>query len=949
MPLRPYQTKAIAAIRKNYEAGVNRQLLCMSTGSGKTEVFAHIPSELKEILPGKMLVLVNRDELAKQAYRKLVQRNPNLKVGIEAGNLYAPEDCDLIVSSVQTLGRLNSVRVHKLDLKAIDKWIVDEAHHGITDSYQRVYEAAGLFKEDSKKLLLGVTATPVRGDGQGLNTVYQKIVYNYDLRTAIEEGYLVDVKGFRVDTETSLDDVHTKGGDYDQQELADTVDNPTRNRLVAESYQTTCKGRQAIGFGVNIEHSRNLAKEFQSKGIKAEAVWGTDPERHDKIDRFKKGLIQVLFNAQLLCLDTETEILTDQGWVRYNEMTLNHKVANWSTTGKVFFKEPTQIVVRPLDSSEHMVSIESRTINLRVTNTHRMLIRSGTNKNIWTKIAAQDLLNHHVLPTNGVAEPSIVEFDFPQSLYSSRRVAGNAFTLRQRTGIDHISSLKEAKIREIHRNSLQVKHPSELTLDECRLIGFWVADGSRCAGKIRGGIEYTLVQSTTYPRIIEWIDTVLQRLDLHFIRYNNSDYPVPHIKWSLCRGTGGGKLLRKGLFSIEPYLDKNGSKLLWGLNESQFDALVEGYWYGDGHHGKAEHGFPRSVCFNDTKKSWIDLLCAIGAVRGWRCAVKFLPSKNIKHKDQWYLRMIKKMNSCISQKTNIIHETYKPELVWCVNTETKNIITRRNGKVTVMGNTEGFDMPSISCVILAAPTKSGVVFSQRVGRGTRLFEGKTDCIILDLVDSTTRHNLITLPTLLGLPSGMNLRGRGLVESAKLVEEKLKQEPRIDVNKILDMDKLDSYVEEVDLFAVHLPSDVEKNSTFTWFPSYDGGYRLLLPNKDEVKITKNLLDKFEICGKLKDKKYRGERSSLSEAFSAADELVTKYAPDYLKVVRQVETWHNELPTEKQLKHLKKIYKGKELPATLNRGEAHKLLSAHWAGKEDKRRKPAWLKSRKSNLT
>ena len=115
MPLRSYQNKAIAAIRKHYEAGVTRQLLCMSTGSGKTEVFAHLPSELKEILPGKMLVLVNRDELAKQAYRKLVQRNPNLKVGIEAGNLYAPDDSDIIVSSVQTLGRLNSVRVHKLE------------------------------------------------------------------------------------------------------------------------------------------------------------------------------------------------------------------------------------------------------------------------------------------------------------------------------------------------------------------------------------------------------------------------------------------------------------------------------------------------------------------------------------------------------------------------------------------------------------------------------------------------------------------------------------------------------------------------------------------------------------------------------------------------------------------------------------------------------------------
>ena len=123
---------------------------------------------------------------------------------------------------------------------------------------------------------------------------------------------------------------------------------------------------------------------------------------------------------------------------------------------------------------------------------------------------------------------------------------------------------------------------------------------------------------------------------------------------------------------------------------------MEGYWYGDGFHGKAENGFPDHVHATDTNKKWIDLLCSIGSVRGWRCSVSIIEPKNINHHTQYGITMIKNAVLNISDKTVINHEKYnKNTVVWCVRTTSKNIITRRHGKVTVMGNTEGWDCPSV--------------------------------------------------------------------------------------------------------------------------------------------------------------------------------------------------------------------------------------------------------------
>src|SRR5581483_6642286 len=150
------------------------------------------------------------------------------------------------------------------------------------------------------KLLLGVTATNQRPDGKALSDIFEKISYTYSIRQAIGDGYLVPIRGFRVATETSLEDCSIHGGDFAKSELSRAIDTPERNRLVVSRWKELGEGRKTVAFTVDIEHAQHLAKEFNAAGIVAEAVWGDDPEREAKLKRFENGETNVLCNCQVL-------------------------------------------------------------------------------------------------------------------------------------------------------------------------------------------------------------------------------------------------------------------------------------------------------------------------------------------------------------------------------------------------------------------------------------------------------------------------------------------------------------------------------------------------------------------------------------------------------------------------------------------------------------------------
>jgi superfamily II DNA or RNA helicase len=299
MKLRPYQRQGLESIQSGYADGVTRQLVAMPTGSGKTVLFASLPS-LTGVPSGQIMVLAHREELLDQAADKIRKWNPTLTVSIEQAARFADSNADIIVASVATLGRKVSKRRERFDWDKITTLVIDEAHHATASTYKTLLTEGGFLDEKSTKLLLGVTATPNRADGTPLAEVFEEIVFSYPLRQCIEDGWLSDLTCFRVATKTCLDDVHTVAGDFNQGELSDEVNTPERNKIIVDAWLQHGAGRQTIAFAVDIQHAVDLAAMFQSRGVKAHAVWGDDPNRAEKIAAYKRGDIMVLTNCGVL-------------------------------------------------------------------------------------------------------------------------------------------------------------------------------------------------------------------------------------------------------------------------------------------------------------------------------------------------------------------------------------------------------------------------------------------------------------------------------------------------------------------------------------------------------------------------------------------------------------------------------------------------------------------------
>jgi len=296
--LRPYQAEALIASKCKYQANVTRQLISLPTGTGKTVIFANLKTH--HDITKRMLVLVHTEELARQALLKLRKYNPGVRIGIEKADIQASLSDEIIIGSVPTLGRANTNRLSMLDPTTFGAIVCDEAHHATANSYRRIFEHFGLHQPSNGILLLGVTATPYRRSGHLLHGVFQETVFQMPIDRAIDEGWLVDLRGYRVRSGTSLDQIGESNGDFNLQQLESEVNTRTRNELIVRSWYELAERRQTIVFCVDIEHAKDLAQAFRDEKVAASAVWGTDGHREDKIDRHKRGELAVLTNCGVL-------------------------------------------------------------------------------------------------------------------------------------------------------------------------------------------------------------------------------------------------------------------------------------------------------------------------------------------------------------------------------------------------------------------------------------------------------------------------------------------------------------------------------------------------------------------------------------------------------------------------------------------------------------------------
>jgi superfamily II DNA or RNA helicase len=289
---RPYQIEAVNAVLGNFGEGIERQLISLPTGTGKTVIFGLL---VKDLSCGT-LILAHREELLTQAEDKLRMINPNLDVGILQAGERSGLRRKICVASVQTaINHIPELRYRDYSLM-----IIDEAHHSAARSYKRLVEDLGF--TGGGKLLVGVTATAFRGDKQELGDVFEKIVYEKTVWEMIYKGYLCDVRGIQVGTDVNLSDVHTRSGDFALDELETAVDTPERNELIVDAYQKHCEGKKAVVFAVSVEHARKIREAFIERGISCEAIWGSQDNKTRKavLDTFLNGGYKVLSNCMIL-------------------------------------------------------------------------------------------------------------------------------------------------------------------------------------------------------------------------------------------------------------------------------------------------------------------------------------------------------------------------------------------------------------------------------------------------------------------------------------------------------------------------------------------------------------------------------------------------------------------------------------------------------------------------
>lgn len=289
MELRPYQQEAKDAIFEQWDNGVKKTLLVLPTGCGKTVVFAKVTEDCVR-QGNRVLILAHRGELLDQAADKLM-KTTGLGCALEkAENTCLGSWFRVVVGSVQTLMRQK--RLDQFPEDFFDTIIIDEAHHCISDSYQKV------LKHFPDAQILGVTATPDRGDMQNLGQFFESLAYEYTLPKAIKEGYLTPIKALTIPLKIDMSSVSVQTGDFKASDIGTALDPYLEG--IAEEMKKYCSDKKTVVFLPLVKTSQKFRDLLNEHGFQAAEVNGNSQDRAEILADFETGKYNVLCNSMLL-------------------------------------------------------------------------------------------------------------------------------------------------------------------------------------------------------------------------------------------------------------------------------------------------------------------------------------------------------------------------------------------------------------------------------------------------------------------------------------------------------------------------------------------------------------------------------------------------------------------------------------------------------------------------
>lgn len=289
MELRPYQQQAKDAIFSEWGNGIKKTLLVLPTGCGKTIVFTKVAEECVKG-GSRVLILAHRGELLDQAADKIGK-----STGLGCATEKAEQTCigswfRIVVGSVQSMMR--EKRLNQFPNNYFNTIIIDEAHHCISESYQKV------LRHFPDAEVLGVTATPDRGDMQNLGTVFESLAYEYTLPRAIKEGYLSPIKAVTIPLKIDMSAVGVQAGDFKSGDIATALDPYLES--IAEEMEKYCSDKKTVVFLPLVKTSQKFRNILNNHGFRAAEVNGDSKDRAEILEAFDKDQYNVLCNSMLL-------------------------------------------------------------------------------------------------------------------------------------------------------------------------------------------------------------------------------------------------------------------------------------------------------------------------------------------------------------------------------------------------------------------------------------------------------------------------------------------------------------------------------------------------------------------------------------------------------------------------------------------------------------------------
>ena len=715
---RDYQEDLSRGIRTAWAAGNRNVVAVLPTGGGKSFVAAREVSDFQ----GMSCVIAHRAELvtqlsvalAREAVRHRVVGPTTLQRAITAVHMeefnrsFVDPGARTAVASVDSLVGLDPKTPW---LSQIGLWVQDECHHVLADN--KWGRACELFPNAYG---LGITATPTRADGKGLGRhadgVMDAMVVGPTMRELIERGFLTDYRVFAPPSDIDLSAVTTTdSGDFSPPKLREARRRSHITGDVVKHYLRIAPGKLGVTFEVDIDSATETAAAYRAAGVTAEVVSSKTPEalRRQVLRRFRSREVLQLVNVDLFgegfdlpaievvsmarptqsyslyCLDPETEVLTPDGWrSAADAMKADEVIAFDTADGTCRRTQVTGRVMRARYANERMFGVVSPHLDVCVSDNHTMLVRSKGAPS-WVRESAFATSSRRAL------------FQVPVAARGAYAGSG-------------------------------------LSADELRFLGWFLSDGNRSASTK----AITISQSCAKTLHVTSIVDTLRGCGFKFgvgvaARTGAFKSHAPALLFTVSYGEprGRDKHLR-GYEAIEAWCDKSIPPCYDLLTRDELLTLLDTLNLGDGwnQHEKVDWT-PRTLRIAcGTNRRMADRLQALCVTRGLRC---HLTTDSRPNGVQWHTLRIKDTEyTTVAGKgvrdgsvgdrnpysrSRFVERPERPEWVWCLTNDLGTLITRRNGRVAIVGNCQQF------------------------GRALRPLEGKTHAIIIDHVRNVERHRL----------------------------------------------------------------------------------------------------------------------------------------------------------------------------------------------------------------